>query len=87
MTVWACVLARPRQLEGSVHLAPRAILDWPSVWKTAAHHVSALEDLENAHKHSIHGRRWERVVFIMHSYLFLSAGDVSQTRTEDKSRR
>ena len=69
-----------------MHLAPRAILDWPSVLKTAVPHVSALEDLESAHKPSIDGHRWKMVVFIRHSYIFLSAGDVSQTRTEDKPR-
>ena len=57
VTVWVCVHARLRQWEGSVHLAPRVILVLPSMLKTAVRHVSALEDLENAHKPSIHGHR------------------------------
>ena len=56
-TVWVCVPARHKQWEGSVRLAPRAISVLPSVLKTAVPHVSALEDLENAHKLSIHGHR------------------------------
>ena len=56
-TVWVCAPARHKQWEESVLLAPQAISVSPSVLKTVVRHVSALEDLGNAHKPSIHGHR------------------------------
>ena len=57
VTVWVSAHARHKLLGESVRLVPRAISDSPLVFKTDAPHVSALEDLENAHKPSIRGHR------------------------------